>query len=380
MSDTLRAALAQLLDHYVTLANSGDAGFWDCETEPEVIAARAALAQPQPQQAAPRMKDHEKRNLVTDLCAVAVQFHAAEQLRSRIAGVLLPALEKAEAAQPQQAAPAFDADGFRAFVLRELPDDTVIGSGAWWADHLTAWARRFAAKAAPAGQAAAPATKAEQARLWCETCEGTGKVYQEHQAGCHVGGEHPCPDCDGKGYVVSRVWQAPAAEAVQPEPSRLPLTDEQAICAMWAARSEWMEAAGIDTEGINHDARHLHAMLPYFRAGQRAAIAQAEAVQPKQWPFVESPGDFTSRLSKALDEFDGLLAAVRHVLIESPPTLAVQPPAQAVRLLTADQVFADDAIMECNAHIGAPINELMRLVLAVELAHLKANEPNEAPQ
>jgi hypothetical protein len=38
---------------------------------------------------------------------------------------------------------AFDADGFRAFVLRELPDGTDIGNGAWWADHLTAWAQRF---------------------------------------------------------------------------------------------------------------------------------------------------------------------------------------------------------------------------------------------
>lgn len=42
------------------------------------------------------MKDHEKRNLVTDLCATAVQFHAAEQLRARIARLVLAALERAE--------------------------------------------------------------------------------------------------------------------------------------------------------------------------------------------------------------------------------------------------------------------------------------------
>lgn len=48
-----------------------------------------------------------------------------------------------------------------------------------------------------------------QIKHWCETCEGTGKVYQEHQAGCWVGGEHPCPDCDGNGY-----WTPLAAPAV----------------------------------------------------------------------------------------------------------------------------------------------------------------------
>jgi hypothetical protein len=37
-------ALQSLLDRYLELANSGDAGFWDPEEEPEVIAARAARA------------------------------------------------------------------------------------------------------------------------------------------------------------------------------------------------------------------------------------------------------------------------------------------------------------------------------------------------
>lgn len=42
--DGLVGALQSLLDRYLELANSGDAGFWDPEEEPEVIAARAALA------------------------------------------------------------------------------------------------------------------------------------------------------------------------------------------------------------------------------------------------------------------------------------------------------------------------------------------------
>jgi RecJ-like exonuclease len=61
---------------------------------------------------------------------------------------------------------------------------------------------------------AALEAKDEPVKAWCETCEGGGKVYQEHQAGCWVGGEHACPDCDGNGYYTT--------------PSqRKPLTDEE---------------------------------------------------------------------------------------------------------------------------------------------------------
>jgi hypothetical protein len=42
--DRLRAALDGLLERYTGLVNSGDAGFWDPEGEPEVVAAREALA------------------------------------------------------------------------------------------------------------------------------------------------------------------------------------------------------------------------------------------------------------------------------------------------------------------------------------------------
>ena len=40
---TLRSRLQAMLDHYLRLANSGDAGNWDPEEEDEVIRARAAL-------------------------------------------------------------------------------------------------------------------------------------------------------------------------------------------------------------------------------------------------------------------------------------------------------------------------------------------------
>ena len=41
--ETLEAAKA-LLEHYLSLANSGDCGFWDPEEEEQVIAVRAAIA------------------------------------------------------------------------------------------------------------------------------------------------------------------------------------------------------------------------------------------------------------------------------------------------------------------------------------------------
>ena len=48
-------------------------------------------------------------------------------------------------------------------------------------------------------------------KVWCETCEGTGKIHQEHQAGCWVGGEYVCPDCDGDGYT-ELLYTAPPAQ------------------------------------------------------------------------------------------------------------------------------------------------------------------------
>ncbi len=51
-----------------------------------------------------------------------------------------------------------------------------------------------------------------------------------------------------------------------------------------------------------------------------AELAEQQGV----WPFVESPGEFTVRLREAIASFhhSNLLGAVRHVLIEKPPTLA----------------------------------------------------------
>lgn len=42
--EALEGALAELTEHYIVLANSGDAGNWDPEKEASVIRARHALA------------------------------------------------------------------------------------------------------------------------------------------------------------------------------------------------------------------------------------------------------------------------------------------------------------------------------------------------
>ena len=45
-NERLKAALRGITEHYIQLVNSGDAGSWDGEKEPEVIAARQALGGP----------------------------------------------------------------------------------------------------------------------------------------------------------------------------------------------------------------------------------------------------------------------------------------------------------------------------------------------
>lgn len=47
-----------------------------------------------------------------------------------------------------------------------------------------------------------------------------------------------------------------------------------------------------------------------------------EDISAKRWPFVESPGEFTERLRLTMQITDNLLAAVRTVLIERPPTVS----------------------------------------------------------
>lgn len=95
--------------------------------------------------------------------------------------------------------------------------------------------------------------------------------------------------------------------------------------------------------------------LTALRAKGREGGAGAQAGL-KRWPFVESPGEFTERLAAAMQEFP-LLGAVRHVLIENPPTLSQQPAARMRSDIAGYReatVLAHVECRECRAcgHIG----------------------------
>lgn len=64
------------------------------------------------------------------------------------------------------------------------------------------------------------------------------------------------------------------------------------------------------------------------------------------WPFVETPGAFTVRLQAASAGPGGLLAGVRTVLIEQPPTISDQYLAQA-----QDAMYAAEQRRRCKADI-----------------------------
>lgn len=90
---------------------------------------------------------------------------------------------------------------------------------------LRAYARQAVYEAEEAWQACPAATVA---KVWCDTCNGSGKVFQEHQAGCWVGGDHDCPDCDGKGYSERSAQAATPAAAPAWQPGA-PLTEQQIV-------------------------------------------------------------------------------------------------------------------------------------------------------
>ena len=106
----------------------------------------------------------------------------------------------AEAAQPEPM--FFDAEGFHAFVLRELPDQTIVGSSRWWADHLSKWAAKFCKRAQPAPIAAQPNTPDKQnADEW----QSAVFTLMGHAAGLYAEGKHDMPAwCYGLAEKIAR--------------------------------------------------------------------------------------------------------------------------------------------------------------------------------
>lgn len=116
------------------------------------------------------------------------------------------------------------------------------------------------------------------------------------------------------------------------------------------------EAGAVDTVIGRPDVLRSRLADLRDKVGALKVAAPAAAAPVKRWPFVETPGEFTSRLHKAWAEFGSLLPAVRHVLIEDPPKLAAPTPqpvqavplteAQIARhLLTASSVPPNSQVM-----------------------------------
>jgi hypothetical protein len=84
-----------------------------------------------------------------------------------------------------------------------------------------------AGKKAALLQSNAEPAQGEPAKLWCETCEGSGQVYEESQAGIPgSGGNRKCPDCSGDGYITSTVFRT---ALLQSNAERVPLTPAQRV-------------------------------------------------------------------------------------------------------------------------------------------------------
>ena len=172
---TLTQALQDLLDHYVSLVNSGDAGNWDPEEEPKVIAARAALSATQPAQAAQGGHDHDKAAAMVSWVA-----HSLSYLHERLSSSHdVDSLNRSIGELYQAHA-----------LLKQPPAQPAVAQGA--------------------GEVvAAP----------CDVCSGTGQIT----CGSGTSGWPPrlrtetCPACDGAGKVDTQpAAGADALDAVSP--------------------------------------------------------------------------------------------------------------------------------------------------------------------
>lgn len=176
--------------------------------------------------------------------------------------VFIAQAEAAQAAPAPQAKPvAFDAEGFREWVARELPDDTIIGRSAWWADHLTAWAQRFArrgttAQAAPAPLPRQPLTDAQIEKLREETFS-TNNPF--------------CP-CDSK-TMRKAVRSAERAHGITATPAKEPAAPKR---EPWTANEKGVIAGNGQPCPNNHDPDCLWPDCNCFRQFTAPAKGEGE--------------------------------------------------------------------------------------------------------
>lgn len=117
-----------------------DLGHYFAESPTESGRCRPLYTHPSPSPAPEHVPAsiRERWNIERDGTALLVCFNDHEKGEGCRYERFVPESTQAPAVGAQ-----FDAEGFRAWVLANLPDETVIGSSAWWADHLSAWAARF---------------------------------------------------------------------------------------------------------------------------------------------------------------------------------------------------------------------------------------------
>lgn len=118
---------------------------------------------------------------------------------------------------------------------------------------------------------------------------------------------------DGEGYAV----EVECAEEIAGQPLPYYSQNEGDEVQQWRERAFRAEAEIARLKGAAPGV--CEAPAPAMHGEHRVPQAHAPS---KRWPFVESPGAFTERLSVAMQQVPTLLAAVRYVLIENPPTLA----------------------------------------------------------
>ena len=234
------------------------------------------------------LKDHQISALVNELRDIAVQFHGAQQLRERIAQVVVPAL-RAQAAE--RAVPA--AVPIEELLVWAVEDGVIRMSDVFkldLQDAIEKFARRFAPPAQPAPEPA------------CQTCNDHGAVGNILTA-------EPCPDCtpaaqpapaqDGRGYEpmqglaaylraeatgvsgvaaeTLRIWasEVDAARAASPVAAAGGVPSDAMVDAYLQAQRKTCEEADRYWGGPSIGALHTNTVREACRAGLKAALAAA---------------------------------------------------------------------------------------------------------
>jgi hypothetical protein len=212
---------------------------------------------------------------------------------------------------PEAPQPVFDAQGFHEWVLRNLPDDTIIGNSAWWANHLTQWAQRFV-KAVPAqvealsaAQAGVPAGKVIAWRLIHQSSLGHGDVkgswidgaptewqiadFSQNAPMARIEYAHAAPQLSPSPAITSETGNSASAQGVaitaesaQPSPPPAPAQPVQDLQAI-------NDAVTIDL--LNERVAYLEAELAKATApAQPGQEGEREALARKHADYVETVG------------------------------------------------------------------------------------------